>query len=121
MSGRSGWWRRQPRHFLNTSFTETPSSQRYERRPTVKLHPDDCAALGLTAGALARLGNQRGSVVVATEPFAGIQRGVVVVESIWPHAAFVEGRGINVLTSADPGPPNGGAVFHDTAVWLRPA
>ena len=25
----------------------------------------------------------------------------------------------NVLTGADPGRPLGGAVFHDTAVWLR--
>jgi hypothetical protein len=26
-----------------------------------------------------------------------------------------------LLTSADPGLPRGGAVFHDTSVWLRPA
>ena len=25
------------------------------------------------------------------------------------------------LTSADPGWPNGGAVFHDTAVWIKQA
>ena len=29
------------------------------------------------------------------------------------------GIGINALTSAEPGWPNGGAVFHDTAVWIR--
>jgi len=23
--------------------------------------------------------------------------------------------------SAEPGAPNGGAVYHDTAVWLKPA
>jgi hypothetical protein len=28
--------------------------------------------------------------------------------------------GINALTSAEPGLPYGGAVFHDTSVWLRP-
>jgi len=26
-----------------------------------------------------------------------------------------------VLTSAEPGWPNGGAVFHDTAVWVKAA
>jgi hypothetical protein len=26
-----------------------------------------------------------------------------------------------LLTSADPGLPRGGAVFHDTSVWLSPA
>lgn len=46
-------------------------------------------------------------------------RGFIVVESVWPNAAFEEGVGINLLTSADPGPPAGGAVFHDSAIWLR--
>ena len=54
-------------------------------------------------------------------PFDGVQPDVVVVESIWPNAAFEEGLGINTLISADPGAPLGGAVFHDTAVWLKPA
>jgi methylisocitrate lyase len=43
----------------------------------------------------------------------------VVVESVWPNADFPGGVGINALTSEDPAPPNGGAVFHDTAVWMR--
>ena len=53
--------------------------------------------------------------------FFELQRGVVVIESIWPNAAFEEGIGVNALVSADPGPPLGGAVFHDTAVWMRAA
>ena len=51
----------------------------------------------------------------------GVQRGVLVVEGIWPNAAYAEGSGINTLTSAEPGLPNGGACYHDMAVWLRPA
>ena len=50
-----------------------------------------------------------------------MQPGVLVSESIWPSEAFEGGIGINALTSDDPGPPLGGAVFHDTAVWLRAA
>jgi hypothetical protein len=46
---------------------------------------------------------------------------VVVVEGIWPNHAFEEGVGINALTSAEPGLPAGGAVFHDTSIWIRPA
>ena len=46
--------------------------------------------------------------------------GVLVSESIWPSEYFEGGIGINALTSDDAGYPNGGAVFHDTAVWLRP-
>jgi anaerobic selenocysteine-containing dehydrogenase len=109
------------RSFLNSSFTETPSSRAREGRPTVLVHPADCAALAIAAGDLVRLGNERGSVAIHAKPFDGVQRGVVIVEGIWPNAAFVEGRGINTLTSADPGWPRGGAVFHDTAVWLRRA
>jgi anaerobic selenocysteine-containing dehydrogenase len=107
------------RTFLNSSFTETPTSKIRERRPTVKIHPDDCAALGLADGDPVRIGNRRGEVRVATEVFDGLQRGVIVSESVWPGSAFGGGAGINTLTSPDPGPPNGGAVFHDTAVWLR--
>ena len=42
-----------------------------------------------------------------------------MVEGIWPNRNFETGMGINALTSAEPGYPNGGAVFHDTAVWIR--
>jgi len=65
------------------------------------------------------LGNALGDVLLPAEPFDGLQRGVVVVESIWPNSAFIEGRGINTLVSSEPGAPNGGAVFHDTAVWIK--
>jgi len=48
-----------------------------------------------------------------------VQPGVVVVESVWPNEDFEGSVGINALTSDEPAPPLGGAVFHDTAVWLR--
>lgn len=107
------------RTFLNSTFTETPSSLKRERRPTALIHPADCAALGVTEGDRVRLGNQRGEVVVHVRPRDGQQRGVVVVEGLWPNRHFENGLGINALTSADPGWPNGGAAFHDTAVWIR--
>ena len=109
------------RNFLNSSFTETPTSVAREGRPTALVHPDDCAQIGLGDGDLVRLGNARGSVALHLRAFDGVQRGVVVVESIWPNAAFVEGIGINVLIGADAVAPNGGAAFHDTAIWLRAA
>lgn len=109
------------RNYLNTSFTETPSSQKREGRPTVLVHPETLSRLGLAEGDRVRLGNAQGSVVVHARAFDGLQPQTLVVESIWPNAAYEEGRGINTLTSAEPGPPKGGAVFHDTAVWLSPA
>ena len=107
------------RQFLNTSFTETPTSVKREDRPTALLHPQDAAALGIEAGARLRLGNARGEVVLHAALAEGQQPGTVIVESVWPHAAFEGGIGINALTSEDPAFPNGGAVFHDTAIWVR--
>jgi len=109
------------RSFLNSSFNEMPSSVKREGRPTAKLHPEDCARLGLKTGDRVRLGNRKGSVVVHAQIFDGLQPGVAIVEGLWPNAAFEEGVGINLLTSADPGGAIGGGVFHDTAIWIRPA
>ena len=109
------------RNYLNSSFTETPTSRQREGRPSVLIHPEDAGELDIAEGARTRLGNGQGSIVVHARHFDGLQRGVVVVESIWPNGAFEEGIGVNVLTSADRGLPNGGAVFHDTAIWVRPA
>ena len=60
-------------------------------------------------------------MVLNASIFSGLQTNVVVVESVWPNSAFEEGVGINTLISAEAGPPNGGAVFHDTAIWIKPA
>ena len=109
------------RQFLNSTFTETATSRAKEGRPEALLHPADMAALSVGAGAAVRVGNKRGNLVLDARPFDGLHRGTVIIESIWPNADFRDGVGVNLLVGDDPGPPNGGAVFHDTAVWLRPA
>jgi anaerobic selenocysteine-containing dehydrogenase len=109
------------RSFLNTSFNNMPSSIAREGRPTALVHPEVLKGLNLSDGDPVRIGNRRGSVVVHARAFDGLQRRVVIVEGLWPNHAFEEGIGINLLTSADPGLPRGGAVFHDTSVWLSPA
>ncbi len=107
------------RQFLNTSFTETASSVRMEKRPLAMIHPDDLAQHEISNGDMVTLGNHRGQVHIEAKSFSGVQPGTIVVESIWPNHYFVGGVGINALVSAEPGRPNGGAVFHDTAVWVR--
>ena len=107
------------RQFLNTTFTETPGSRRREGRPTALIHPADAAALGVEDGGQVRLGNARGECVLHVRVTEGMQPGVVVAESIWPGDDHAGGIGINALTSDQPAAPAGGAVFHDTAVWVR--
>ena len=107
------------RSFLNTTFTESPTGRKREHRPTALLHPDDAARLGAVDGCRIRLGNARGEIVVHARLFDGLQPGVVVVESIWPNTDFAGGIGVNALVSDEPAVPAGGAVFHDTAVWVE--
>jgi len=109
------------RNYLNTSFTETATSQKREGRPEAQIHPEVFKEMGLETGDQVRIGNGQGSVVVHVRPTEGLRRGTVIVESVWPNKAFIEGIGINLLVSAEAGKPNGGAVFHDTAVWLQTA
>jgi anaerobic selenocysteine-containing dehydrogenase len=65
------------------------------------------------------LGNDRGEVRLHARIFAGVRRGVLISEGIWPNAAFADGRGINTITGADAIAPFGGAAFHDNRVWIR--
>jgi anaerobic selenocysteine-containing dehydrogenase len=109
------------RGFLNTTFTETPGSIAREGEPRALIHRDDAARLGIVEGGLVRLGNGRGEVRLRARPTETARPGVVIVEGNWPSEAFVDRVGINVLIGADPVPPNGGAAFHDTAVWMRAA
>ena len=74
------------------------------------MNPDTMAQLGLADGDPVRLGNERGSLVLHAKGRPGQQETTIVVESIWPNRHWQEGIGINLLLSADPAPPNGGAV-----------
>ncbi|MDE2578503.1 MAG: molybdopterin oxidoreductase family protein [Hyphomicrobiales bacterium] len=107
------------RNFLNSSFTETPTSRTKEARPTVMIHPDDARKAGVADGAIVTLGNARGSVRLHARLFDGVRPGVLVAEGIWPNSAFLDGQGVNVLTGDDATAPFGGAAFHDNKVWLR--
>jgi len=107
------------RQFLNTTFTETPSSVRMEKQPFALIHSQDLQRYDLAHGEMITLGNALGEVSLEAKLFDGVQPGTVVVESLWPNHHFLGGIGINALISAEPGKPNGGAVFHDTAVWIK--
>ncbi len=109
------------RGFLNTTFTETPTSLGRERRPEVMMHPDDAASCGINDGDGVVLGNRRGEVGLHARLFDGVRRGVLIAESLWPNSAYADRRGINSLTGADSIAPHGGAAFHDNRVWIRRA
>jgi len=107
------------RGFLNSTFNETPTSLAQEKRPNVMIHPDDASAYGIGDGYEVVLGNTRGQVRLHARLFAGVRRGVLIAESIWPNSAYPDGCGINTLTGADSIAPYGGAAFHDNKVWIK--
>lgn len=107
------------RHFLNTTFTETPGSLRGEGRPMALLARAAGERLGLADGDRVRLTNAQASVLLHVRLVDGQQPDTVVVESQWPNSAFIEGIGINALVAATPGWPAGGAAYHDTAIRVE--
>lgn len=107
------------RNFLNSSFTETPTSLAKEERPTVLIHPQDAAEKEIGEGDRVELESPRGKVRLHARLFEGLRRGVLVAESIWPNSAYEDGRGINTLTGADAPAPVGGGAFHDNKVAIR--
>lgn len=109
------------RSFLNSTFTETPTSKGREVRPELLVHPEDAAAIGVADGDRVEIGNRRGEIVLHAKLFDGVRRGVIIAEGIWPNTAHERGEGINVLTGADAAAPYGGAAFHDNKVWMRAA
>ena len=109
------------RSFLNSTLSETPTSIAREGGPVVRMHPDAAALAGVAAGERVRIGNRRGSIVLKAALDPGQQPKTLIVEGIWPATAFEEKKAINTLIGDDPVPPNGGAGFHDTAVWMLKA
>ncbi len=111
------------RSFLNTTFTETPSSRRREGAPRLLMHPDDWQAVCGESddGILVKIGNRRGSLTVPAQRSGDVRPGVVVLEGLWLNADFADGIGVNLLTDAVSVAPAGGAAFHDVAIWVRRA
>ena len=109
-----------PAHnFLNSSFTETDASKSIEKKPKIKIHSKDMEKLNIKNNEIIEIGNNRAKLKIHTEAFDGLLPGVVIVEGVWPNECFIEGLGINSLIGADSPEPFGGAVFHDSAIWIK--
>jgi len=107
------------RNYLNSTFSETSTSQEKEGRPVAMIHPDDLSELDIADGDRIKMGNERGEIGLHAKSYEGVLKGVVIVEAIPMNAKFEGGEGINTLTAADQAAPFGGAAFHDNHVWIR--
>ena len=121
-STRSGWWRRRPGSSSTPPSPNSPESIRREGRPTCLIHPEDGGPPGDRHGRRGARSAMRAARCGCTPAsLRASSPAIVVVESLWPSAAFASGGGINALIGAQPAAPNDGATFHDTAVWVRAA
>ena len=82
------------------------------------IHATTAAHKGIATDDRVRIGNEQGSLLLHARVVEGMQENTLIVESQWPNDAFIEGIGINLLVSAEPGFPAAGVAYHDTAVWL---
>jgi anaerobic selenocysteine-containing dehydrogenase len=106
------------RWFLNSTFNEIAHSRERLGGPCAWMHPEDLEKVGLQNAREVVLGNEKGSLQVKVEARDVVPPGLVVVEGLWPNQAFPGGWGVNSLVSPEAAAPNGGAVFHDTAIWV---
>ncbi|MCH9780766.1 MAG: molybdopterin-dependent oxidoreductase [Alphaproteobacteria bacterium] len=109
------------RSFLNSSFNRTEGGKKQAGRPEVLINPDEAQKHGIDDGAIVRLTSRQGTIRLHARWHDGAAPSTVVVESIHADSSFLDGEGINFLTSAAGGAAVGGAVFHDTAVAVMPA
>ena len=106
------------RTYLSASFTGTPGSKKREGEPTVLVHPETAAGMGVGDGDRLTLGNDQGEVALKAALFEGVQPTTVIVRSVHPSDAFEGGIGINALTSAD-SPPRLAVRVPDTVGCTR--
>ena len=109
-----------PAHdYLNSTFTETPTSQKKSRRPTVLIHPDDAERLGVTEGGRVRCVSRRAALDVVATITDTLLPGVVTL----PHGYGLDypdaqgnlqriGPRVNELTSAGWCDPFTGIPYH---------
>ncbi len=105
--------------FLNSTFNGNERSRRLAGEPHVKVNPDDAKTFEASDGDIVQLTSKTGTLPIKLRLHESAPKGTVIVEGIWCGRDHIDGVGINILISDEPASPNGGAVFHDTAVMIR--
>ncbi len=102
--------------YLNSSFTHAEGSKKKAGRPELQIGQVEAEQLGISDGEIVRITSRQGSIRVHARIVIGAANNVVVIESLYPDRSFLDGQGVNFLTSTQGGAAVGGAVFHDTAI-----
>ena len=109
------------RHYLNSSFTESPTSIRREGPPE---RDDAPGGRDGARGARRRPRAPRQPPGRPRRPLRTVRRDAARGGDRGEHLAqpcVRGGQGINLLTGADAVAPVGGCAFHDNRIWIRAA
>jgi anaerobic selenocysteine-containing dehydrogenase len=109
------------RNFMNSTFVNVASLSKSEKYPKVEIHPADAAARGVTQGAMVRMFNGRGSILLTANVSDRIRQGVVVAWGIWWHKLSPEFKSINTLTGQQLTDMGRGPTFYDCLVEVATA
>ncbi len=113
-----------PKHhtrFLNSAYSHLPKHGPAEGGPFVEIDAADAAARGLGEGGMARVWNDRASVVVPVKVTERLRPGVVAIPFGWWCEHHPDGRIANSLTNDTLTEWGGGVAYSDTLVQVEPA
>jgi anaerobic selenocysteine-containing dehydrogenase len=108
-------------HHLNTSFGGLDSIRRAAGDPTLHLHPADAGPRNLSAGAWARVFNDRGEFLARCVVTDAARPGVVLAPGLWWTQHSPGSGNVNQTTSPAVTDMGGGATFYDCLVEVTPA
>lgn len=97
----------------------SPRLSQHRREPLLDIHPLDAAALGMTAGGLARLRTPHGASVFRVSLSEGQRPGELFVPMHWTDRTSSQGRA-NVLPGSNHDPISGQPGFKNSVAALEP-
>ena len=106
---------------MNSGYSQLPKHGPAEGGPFVELCPVDAAARGVTDGDLARVFNDRASLVVDVRVSDRLRPGVVAIPFGWWQTHHRDGKVANALTSDTLTDWGGGVAYGDTLVQIERA
>lgn len=112
-----------PKHhtrFLNSSYSQLPKHGPAEGGPYVELDAADAACRSLRDGDLARVWNDRASVIVPVKISRRLRSGVAAIPFGWWSRHHPDGKVANSLTNDTLTEWGGGVAYSDTLVQVEP-
>ncbi|MFJ7929678.1 molybdopterin oxidoreductase family protein [Peribacillus sp. NPDC096448] len=108
-----------PNHnFLNSTFSNNAKHISMEKEPKLHMNAADAKTMGIAAGDMVRIWNDRGECLLTAAPGENVLPGVLVSQGLWQNAPETK-QHINSLTPDRLADMGNGAVFFSGRVDLE--